>query len=165
MIELNDLSAALDRVRNGESIRSVAGGKNALAKRIGKECRRLEIKPAARPGPKLPDDLTETIRDLAPHYSARKIASMTGVSGPTIIATAKAAGITLLDRATAYRLAMKDVPNSAGAIAARKRQTIPIPKWCPEEFRSEYQEMGVILGEEGAASHVRRLLAEMRAAA
>ena len=123
MIELNDLSAALDRVRNGESIRSVAGGQNALAKRIGKECRRLGIKPAARPGPKLPDDLAETIRDLAPHYSARKIASMTGVSGPTIIATAKAAGIALLDRATAYRLAMKDVPNSAGGDCGNETQS------------------------------------------
>ena len=108
--------------------------------------------------------LTDAIRDLAPRYGAHRIASLCGVSHAAVLRRAEEAGITLLDRETAYRFAMQDVPNSAGAIAAVKRRRIPIPKWVPQFLHEEYREFAVIYGEEGAASHVRRLKAEMRAA-
>jgi hypothetical protein len=60
---------------------------------------------------------------------------------------------------------MKAVKRSAGAVADMEKRRVPIPKWVIPEFRDEYQSVGALFGEEKAASHVRRLLAEMRAAA
>jgi hypothetical protein len=114
---------------------------------------------------RISDDLTDKIAELSLRYSARRIAVMLNVSHTTISNRAKECGIAMPRPREAYLMAMKDVAKSDGALAANRRRHIPVPKWCPAFFAEEYREYGMTFGEELAAGHLRRLLAEMRAAA
>ena len=102
----------------------------------------------------------QVIRDLAPFFPALRIARIIGVSDRTVSAWAKAEGIRLLSRDEIQQVIIADRLNR-GALNA----SVPVPKWVPHDLQAEYREYGGLYGEVAAASYVRRMLAEMRAAA
>ena len=102
----------------------------------------------------------QVIRDLAPFFPANRIARIVGVTDRTVSNWAKAEGIKLLSNAEAQHAVIADRSNR-GVLNA----SVPVPKWVPRDLQAEYRDYGGLYGEVAAASYVRRMLAEMRAAA
>ncbi len=102
----------------------------------------------------------QVIRDLAPFFPANRIARIIGVTDRTVSAWAKAEGIRLLSRDEIQQVIIADRLNR-GALNA----SVPVLRWVPRDLKAEYRDYGALYGEVAAASYVRRMLAEMRAAA
>ena len=102
----------------------------------------------------------QVIRDLAPFFPANRVARIIGVTDRTVSNWAKAEGIRMLSCAEAHHAVQM-----AAISRGEPVKCVPVPKWVPRDLQAEYRDYGALYGEVAAASYVRRMLAEMRAAA
>ena len=109
-----------------------------------------------------------------PDVQARKAAAMTGRKQSELTRAKKAAALRAAwsDPEKAARMANGATSHARSPEGRRRRSEskiracagtpsgIAVPGWVPADLRGEFLEMAALLGEEGAASHVRRLKRE-----